>query len=627
MQEPDERSKGALFVALAGGLLAVYHLFLLPDLPADGDSAKLQVVASLLGTPHPSGYPTWVLSTHVFGRLLPWGSPAYAANLLTALFSVAGSCCLLGALFELRLRRTAAVATSFAFGMTPTLWSQSILAEVYSLHYLFLAAVTFLLLRWRNTTLAGAGDPRALYAASALYILSFSNHLTTLCLAPGILVFVLLTDPGALRNLRLVGVVVASAAATLALYGYILWRSAFPDAPFLETQAAGWGDLLGQLAGDPKRRHLFETELPVLLGERLPEAAGRLLREFLFWLPLAVFGLWRRPAPVHALFALFALGNLAFALSFTVPDDFVYFIPFYFVVAVYIGMGLDRLSEVFPSPAWLAALGIFGALLLGALQAPGIDAQHRFRLAEARRIGDIFGRLGSGPALVLSDRYGTSMGLLYRSLLENPRLRIRHLPPVSYEIPLAISPLRRYLEEGLPLRSSNYPEPFPAGYPVYCACQRPELLAPHGIRTESLGRGLYRLEAAPDLPPPVPRARLVHRLETSRDMVQALALLRGDPQDPDSPPLLRAVRLGSHPGASAPPPEQEARVRFLQADSRRIEISTSSTAPGWLVLNESLPARWKVTVDAEAARKLELDLMFVGVAVPAGEHRVVFYRS
>ncbi|MCB1033072.1 MAG: DUF2723 domain-containing protein, partial [Acidobacteria bacterium] len=546
VDSPSGRVDAAVALGVAAGLLAVYQVFLWPDVPALGDSAKFQALAATLGTAHSPGAPLWILLAHVFGKVLPWGSPAHAANLLTALFSVAGTAFLFGSLRQLEVPRAAAAVGTLAFGLTPTLWSQSVVAEVYSLGYLFLAAETFLLLRWRRRV--AEGDPRDtdLHLVLALYVLSFTNHPTALCLGPGILVFVLLVRRRSLWRPATLAVLALSAATALGVYSYVLWRSRSPSVPFLEMQAADLGDLLRQLVAEPRRRHIFQWDPAVVLGQRLPATLGRLGQEFLFLLPVALLGLGRKPRGVSSLLCLFALGNLAFALTFSVPDSFVYFLPVYFVVALLLGMGWDRLQGFFKHKRLLAAAGLLGALLLGAFQAPGLLQQKRFREAESRRLDLLFERIGDRPALLLSDRYDASMGLLYRSLLREPRITMHHLPPVSLELPLPLGPLRRYLSEDLPLRSRNYVRPLPPGLPVYCACGELERWQPHGIDARDLGGGLARLAPSVAAGPPPPEARLVYRLETVPDLVAALDRLRGDPQDPGS--YSRALRLGRAAG-------------------------------------------------------------------------------
>ena len=62
--------------------LAVYVRTLLPGMAFD-DWGEMQTVPHVLGVPHPTGYPTYVLAAWLF-ELLPLGSIAFRANLFSA---------------------------------------------------------------------------------------------------------------------------------------------------------------------------------------------------------------------------------------------------------------------------------------------------------------------------------------------------------------------------------------------------------------------------------------------------------------------------------------------------------------------------------------------------------------
>src|ERR687896_1349292 len=54
------------------------------------DSAMLQAGVSVLGIGHPTGYPTYMMLTHLF-TYLPVGDPAYRVNLASALYGIAAA--------------------------------------------------------------------------------------------------------------------------------------------------------------------------------------------------------------------------------------------------------------------------------------------------------------------------------------------------------------------------------------------------------------------------------------------------------------------------------------------------------------------------------------------------------
>src|SRR5215208_4543303 len=84
--------------ALLGGAVAIFVGILyfgtlaptvLPyGVPDTLDSPMLQAQVSVLGIGHPTGYPTYMMLTHLF-TYLPFGDPAYRVNLASTVYGVA----------------------------------------------------------------------------------------------------------------------------------------------------------------------------------------------------------------------------------------------------------------------------------------------------------------------------------------------------------------------------------------------------------------------------------------------------------------------------------------------------------------------------------------------------------
>jgi hypothetical protein len=88
----------------------------------------------------------------------------------------------------------------------------------------------------------------------------------------------------------------------------------------------------------------------------------------------------------------------------------------------------------------------------------------------------------------------------------------------------------------------------------------------------------------------------------------------------------RSVLLAdAHAGGGDPGSVGEARVTSRRADT--VEIEAVVARPGVLVLVEAYDPGWRVSVDGREAPLLAANVLFRGVRVPAGRHRVVFaYR-
>jgi hypothetical protein len=184
--------------ALLGGAVAIFVGILyigtlaptvLPyGTPDTLDSPMLQTEVTVLGVGHPTGYPTYMMLTHLF-TYLPIGDPAYRVNLASAVYGVAAVFAVYLAGLRLGGRAVAAAAGALAFGLSGTFWSQAVIAEVYTLEALLVALVILFLLAWRDR-----GDGRYLLLGAFVIGLSLTHHLTSVLLVPAALVFVFLTD-------------------------------------------------------------------------------------------------------------------------------------------------------------------------------------------------------------------------------------------------------------------------------------------------------------------------------------------------------------------------------------------------------------------------------------------------
>jgi hypothetical protein len=145
-----------------------------------GDWAEAQVVPATLGIMHPTGYPTYTLLGALVS-IIPVGSAAFKANLLSGACTAAALATLTLILTRLGVRPVVAALATLALGFTANIWLNSIHAEVHTLHLLFVALLLHRLLVWAQDQ-----RPRDLWLGGLLLGLSFGNHMLTLTLAPEI---------------------------------------------------------------------------------------------------------------------------------------------------------------------------------------------------------------------------------------------------------------------------------------------------------------------------------------------------------------------------------------------------------------------------------------------------------
>ncbi len=346
-----------------------------------GDSAEFQFVAPMLGIPHPTGYPLYLLLGRLF-TLLPVGSVAYRLNLFSAVAAAGAVWAIYRAARAIDLSRTAALIGAALLAVSETLWSQATIAEKYALNAFFVALTLWLGLEWRKRRSNGW-----LQAWAVCCGLSLTHHRTMIVLAPACLLLVWLTDRTVLRPksvLRLLPFFLIPLSFYLLLplfssfnppYAYVRIDSikAFFDLVFARTYQSG----------------LFRGGWAALPG-RAAEFASLLWRQFgPLGLLLALGGwialLFKRRAVAWTL-----LGGIAaevfFALNYYVPNTHVYYLPAYvwlaFCAAAAAEAGIDWLREAFKNRAG-QSLRLLWALSVAALPlALGIS---RFEGQDQRR--------------------------------------------------------------------------------------------------------------------------------------------------------------------------------------------------------------------------------------------------
>src|ERR671914_1524889 len=190
LRRPGAASLGGA-VAIFVGVLYVATLAptVLPyGAPDTLDSPMLQTEVTVLGVGHPTGYPTYMMLTHLF-TYLPFGDPAYRVNLASTIYGVAAVFLVYLAGLRLGGKLVAAAAGTLAFGLSGTFWSQAVIAEVYTFEALLVMLVILSLFLWRDRR-----DSRYLLLSAFLVGLSLTHHLTSVLLVPATLAFVFLTD-------------------------------------------------------------------------------------------------------------------------------------------------------------------------------------------------------------------------------------------------------------------------------------------------------------------------------------------------------------------------------------------------------------------------------------------------
>ena len=383
---------GAGITAFVFGL---YALTLAPTILPYGspdllDVPMLQMQACVLGMAHPTGYPSYLMLSHLF-TYLPFGDCAYRTNLASAAYAAAATAAVFWAGYLLGRRVAAAAAAALAFGLGVTLWSQAVMAEVYTLNALFVALALLALLLWREH----GGDGYLLLFAF-LAGLSLTDHLTSGLVLPAGVLFVALVDRRKLSDAKLALKGLGFFLVGLLPYLYLPLRSAM-DPPFEANNPSNFERFWYVVSGGNLTGSFFAfgpAELP-----------GRLLFYWehlidnLHWglLVAAAVGfaallLWDRPAA--GLLGSLYVGWVFYSIENDIPDIEVYFIPTYLVLALAAAAGFGLLlaeAEVILArflalPRSVVLVALCAALVL----LPLLDARNSY--ARNDRSDDLRGR-------------------------------------------------------------------------------------------------------------------------------------------------------------------------------------------------------------------------------------------
>jgi len=251
-RRPSPSWIGAVGVGVAALALCLWRL-----MPGVGfwDTAEFQTVLPVMGTAHPTGYPSYVLVGWLAAVLLqPIGEPALRINVLSAILVAVGA----GVTADLARRVSGSLVLGIAAGvgtaLTPIVWAIGTHADPHALHFAFVAIILWLLVRWEEVRRGSPVDPddlpafdsrhadRLLLAAAVVVGLSVGNHSLTLLLGPPILLYVLAVEPRILRRRRFVAACMAAFAIPTVLVRFeMVLRAGWFRAPFVYANPSTWG--------------------------------------------------------------------------------------------------------------------------------------------------------------------------------------------------------------------------------------------------------------------------------------------------------------------------------------------------------------------------------------------------
>lgn len=411
----------------------VYFWSLMPGVGFEPDTAKFGYIPSVLGIGHPPGYPFYMFLGFLWSSL-PFPSTAYAMNLLSVVFALAALLALDDILERLKIDAWVALPTLLATALTFRLWSYAVAAEVYAPHLFILA----MLLR-AAMLFAQGPSPRGLTWVFVWVGLGFGHHLLIVTAVPGVAIYLLHADPHLLRRTWFWKRALLAPLLVLAAY-FLLWLKNYISPIYVENQANTIGGFFDLLFARRFQSAMFIFSWEELVEERFPMFASILREEWpLPFVLSALFGavsLYRRERWIGSMILLAILGNVAFAVQYSIGDVDVYLLPSTFLLAVLIAegwqsvvRGLGQITAWSPAGYRIALLSLPMAALVWFLQVnEPWYARHEIG-GQIDRYHAIIRALPDGAAFITNDMFEEHFT---RGLLHNdPQYRGRDIRILS----------------------------------------------------------------------------------------------------------------------------------------------------------------------------------------------------
>ncbi|WP_309717704.1 DUF2723 domain-containing protein, partial [Armatimonas sp.] len=319
-----------------------------------GDDGNFETAMYTLGVCHPTGYPLFTLlgRAFLFGLAPLIEEPAARVNLMTALFGAGAVAMFYRFAASVVPSRAVSASATLLLAFAPTLWQQSLSCEVYTLTSLFLCTVLWLSVRLER-------GERVLAPLVLVYGLALTNNLMMVLFLPGFLALAC-CRVGIKKLLPLVPLFLLP----LLLYAYVPLAAHFSKSPVL------WGSpttpelFYKHLSGDLYRQLMFSQPLSVV-GENALRYGRALVAEFGIWTlwlaPIGVIALWKTQRAILFLTLWIASASLFYALNYHILDIYVYYLPSFMMITVWMAFGAWTLAQrvaLKPQVAALTAIGL-----------------------------------------------------------------------------------------------------------------------------------------------------------------------------------------------------------------------------------------------------------------------------
>ncbi len=337
-------------------VLILYTITLAPGL-IGGDAGEHQLAVPLLGIPHATGYPLYILVGKVWTMLIPIGSMAWRVNLFSAIGGALAAAVTALVVYRMSAPRSLSLplpwagslvaGITLAFGLT--LWQWSIIAGVRSFNVFLFALITLLAITWqqqREQNNTPSADHTLRWLALAVG-LSLAHHRTTVFYLLPLVAWIWWYDRRLILQPKRLIPLILLALAPITLYAFIYIRGV-NNPPYSHERITDF-ESFWFLVGASDSSGLFlsidSTFLPARLAFIWRDILAQISWPGVILTITGVIILLRRRTNYFLLTGSLVLLLLLFVLDFEVVNlneaPTWYLMPAYFIFAAWLGVGAN----------------------------------------------------------------------------------------------------------------------------------------------------------------------------------------------------------------------------------------------------------------------------------------------
>ncbi|OGL42616.1 MAG: hypothetical protein A2161_04075 [Candidatus Schekmanbacteria bacterium RBG_13_48_7] len=335
---PDKRS----FLFITGFyifFLFIYGHSLCPGI-GSGDSPEFVVSGSTFGIPHPPGYPLYTLLSNILCVLIPFGNAATRINFFSAICASITVCEITFLILLLTGNIAGSIFTGFCTGFGLTFWSQSIIAEVYTLDAALLGGVMVLLVKAKKMDDIRQNFSHILILAIILYGLACGHRNVNIIFFP-IIVFAVYRLTKTFPSTRITWIkLILILCSTFVIYAYIPIASHYN--PSVDTLNVKTFAAFKEMVTASVYQKYFQSLNKISLGNHLTRLIQTLPEQIGFMLVFIPVGIWWLMKNRKFLIQILSIAICAdgiFICYYRIPDAQVLLIPLILFIAVIGGTG------------------------------------------------------------------------------------------------------------------------------------------------------------------------------------------------------------------------------------------------------------------------------------------------